>query len=302
MLGILIIVGIVFGVVRYQGGDNDAARAAVQNRATPTRTPTMTSTPGPTDTPTTTPTQTPAPTPTPRTHVIQPGENPSYIASLYGVTVDELIALNNIEDVRALGVGQPLLIPASAKNDPSIDAGAPPPQIVYVIESGDTMLDIALRHGTTVDAIAIVNPEANLDLIFPGQELVVPLATPTPSPTPTVTLTPTATPGPPHRPPVLLAPVDKQLLTTDTLLFNWTTTGLLAPDEFYVLQLAWADGSRTEHWTQSNAWRISKKQRPAAGPVIWTVTIMRQTGTNADGSPAGVSLTEPGQQRTVEWP
>jgi len=301
-LGILIIVGIVFVVIRYQGGRGDESRAAAQNRATSTRIPTITPTPGPTNTPTSTATHTPTPRPTPRTHIIQSGENPSYIADSYGVTVDELIALNNIEDVRALAVGQLLLIPASAEGENGDGGGAPPAQIVYVVQSGDTLLDIALRYDTTVDAISAVNPEANLDLIFPGQSLVVPLATPTPTATPTATLTPTPTSGPPHLPPALLTPPEGQVVTAETLLFNWTTTGLLADDEFYVLQLSWPDGSFTEHWTQSSGWRISKEQRPAAGPVNWTVTIMRQTGTNPDGALVGVNLTDPGQPRTVEWP
>ncbi len=301
-LGLLIIVGIVVGVSRYQRAGNDSVQAAQNPRPTVTPTATITPTAGPTNTPTVTPTQTPLPTPTPRTHIIEPGENPSYIADLYGVTVDQLIALNKIEDVRTLAVGQALLIPPPSRSDPSLDPAAPPPQIVYTIESGDTLLGIALSHGTTVEAISAANPNMNLDLIYPGQELVVPLATPTPSPTPTSTSTPSPTPGPPHRPPDLLAPIDGQVIEADTILFNWTATGLLADKEFYVLQIDWADGSRTEYWTRSNGWRISKQERPAAGPLSWQVTIKRQTHTGPDGSPIGSGLTQPDPPRTVEWP
>jgi LysM repeat protein len=301
-IGLLIIVGIVVGLNRYQQGSNASARTSQNVPPIATDTATITPTPGPTNTPTVTPTQTPLPTPTPRTHIIEPGENPSYIADLYGVTVDQLIALNKIEDVRALAVGQALLIPPSSSGDSSLDPQALPPQIVYIVESGDTLLDIALNHGTTIEAITIANPNLNLDLIYPGQELVVPLATPTPTSTPTSTLTPTPTPGPPHAPPDLLAPIDGQRLEAETILFNWTATGLLADEEFYVLQIGWADGSQTEYWTTSNAWRVSKKERPAAGPLTWAVTIMRQTHTGDDGQPIGHSLTEPNPPRTVEWP
>jgi len=301
-LGLLIIVGIVFGVNRYQRGSNASVRAAQNSLPMATYTATVTPTSGPTNTPTATPTQTPLPTPTPRTHIIEPGENPSYIADLYGTTVDKLIALNKIEDVRTLQVGQALLIPAYSRRDPSLDPAARPPKIVYIVESGDTLLGIALSHGTTVEAINLANPNIDLDLIYPGQELVVPLSTPTPSPTPTSTFTPTPTPGPPHTPPDLLVPIDGQVIDAETILFNWTATGLLADQEFYVLQISWADGSRSEHWTKSNGWRISKNERPAAGPLAWTVTIMRQTHTGAEGTPIGLNLTEPDPPRMVEWP
>jgi hypothetical protein len=76
---------------------------------------------------------------------------------------------------------------------------------------------------------------------------------------------------------------------------------LLAQDEFYVLQLTWANGSNTEAWIKNSSWRITKAQRPANGPIIWTVTIMRQTGANAAGSATGISLTAPAAPRTVEW-
>jgi LysM repeat protein len=233
---------------------------------------------------------------------VQGGENPSYIAALYGVTVDELIAANNIEDVRMLTVGQELVVPHSTLKDSGGAADNLPPLVVYVIKEGDTLLDIALRYGTSIEAISSLNPNTNLDLIYPGQELVVPIATPTPTSTPTATLTPTATQGPPYQPPQLLSPAAGQVVDQDTMLFNWTATGLLAEDEFYVVQLVWPDGSYTEQWTRSNAWRVTRAQRPAPGPVSWSVAIMRRTGAAADGAPQGVPVVEPGERRIVEWP
>jgi hypothetical protein len=84
-------------------------------------------------------------------------------------------------------------------------------------------------------------------------------------------------------------------------LFNWTSTSLLAPDEFYVLQLTWANGDQTETWLKNSSWRITKEQRPANGLITWTVVVMRQTGTHPDGSPTGINLTSPAEPRTVEW-
>lgn len=305
-IGFVIIALLVYGVASYQWDLEEAVQA---QPPTPTSTwaatPTITATPEPTDTPTPTPTETATPTATPLRHVVQSGENPSYIAGLYGVSVEELIALNNIDDVSGLSVGQELVLPASVSRvieaTPTIDYNAAP-QITYVIESGDTLLGIALEYGTNAEAIAAVNPGVNLDLIYPGQTIVVPLATPTPTATPTVTPTFTPTPGPPYSPPDLLSPVDQQIVTDSILFFNWTATGILADDEFYVLQLVWPDGSYKEHWLKQTFWRISKEERPAAGVINWQVAIRRQTDTALDGSPLGVTITEPKGGRTVEWP
>jgi LysM repeat protein len=304
-LGVLIIVSIVIGVTRYQQSLVASAKEVTAQPtspiATPTRTPTQTTTPTATDTPQPTATHTPTLTPTPYIHVVQAGENPSFIADLYGVSVEDIMKLNNIDDVSTLQVGQELLIPSSPNGTPSTEITEAGPQITYTVQAGDTLLGIALDHNTTVAAIQAVNPNANLDLIYPGQQIIVPLAPPTPTPTPTTPPTPTGTPTPPYSTPNLLSPTANEVADTETLFFNWTSTGLLAPDEFYVLQLTWADGTRTETWLKNSGWRITKAERPANGLIRWTVTVMRQTGTNSAGSPTGISLTAPSEQRTVEW-
>lgn len=56
------------------------------------------------------------------------------------------------------------------------DAGATPPDgfIVYEVRSGDTLLAIARRYGTTVNALVEVNDLTNPDVLDAGQELFVP--------------------------------------------------------------------------------------------------------------------------------
>lgn len=307
-VGLLIISVIVISVLRYQASVGQTAQAAQPTSPPVTNTPTITPTSTATGTPTTTATPTPTVTPTPRVHIVESGENPSYIADLYGVSVDELIALNNLDDGTGLSVGQAITLPFSAaEGEPDeigeiVDYLDPRLQVVYEVESGDTLLDIAIKHGTTTEAIEAVNPALGSDLIYPGQRLVVPLATPTATATPTITPTPTPTPGPPYPPPNLLTPADEQVVDDTILLFNWTATGILNEDQFYVLQLVWADGTYSEYWGQQTDWRIEKVGRPAAGPVTWRVAIMRQTGVKPDGSPRGVIVTEPIEQRTVIWP
>lgn len=83
--------------------------------APPTVTPTFTNTPVP-PTPTVTSTVTPTPTPrataTPiKTHVVQPDEALWEIAERYGVDVEDLIELNDIEDPDHLVPGEELKLP-----------------------------------------------------------------------------------------------------------------------------------------------------------------------------------------------
>ncbi|MCI0396249.1 MAG: LysM peptidoglycan-binding domain-containing protein [Chloroflexi bacterium] len=66
----------------------------------------------PTPAPPTAPPPTPTPTPVPlRQHVVRPGENLTRIASQYGVTIQAIVAANQIADPDRITAGTVLLIP-----------------------------------------------------------------------------------------------------------------------------------------------------------------------------------------------
>lgn len=134
---------------------------------TASRTPTPTITPMPTDTPIATSTVSPTPekTPAPPTSTSQ--------ASAASPT-------------------------AAASSTPSPTViltvtPAPPSTQSYTVELGDTLFEIALRFGVSVNALAEANGITDPALIRPGQVLVIPLPGTTPLP-PTPTSTPTWTP------------------------------------------------------------------------------------------------------------
>mgnify|MGYP001585535824 CR=1 FL=1 len=54
---------------------------------------------------------------------------------------------------------------------------APPADLTYVVQRGDTLFSIALRFGVTVQAIMRANGLTNADLIFVGQRLIIPTGT-----------------------------------------------------------------------------------------------------------------------------
>ena len=101
LVAILLIAGCTRG-----GGDDDAEVPTLgQEMVVVTLTPVP---PGATVVITPTPTLDPA---TLRTHVVEAGESISSIADLYGVSQDELLDLNGIDDPDSLFAGQELLIP-----------------------------------------------------------------------------------------------------------------------------------------------------------------------------------------------
>jgi len=77
---------------------------------------TATATPTPTATPEATAAPLPSPTPTAvrRQHVVQDGETLSEIAERYGTTVEEIVALNGIQDPNVIAAGTVLEIPPPA--------------------------------------------------------------------------------------------------------------------------------------------------------------------------------------------
>ncbi|MBE0689865.1 MAG: LysM peptidoglycan-binding domain-containing protein, partial [Anaerolineae bacterium] len=62
-------------------------------------------------------------------------------------------------------------------------ASAQQGQTVHVVQAGENLFRISLRYGVSMSAIAQVNGIANINLIFVGQRLVIPIGGTTPVPT-----------------------------------------------------------------------------------------------------------------------
>jgi LysM repeat protein len=109
------------------------------------------------------------------THVVQAGETLYSIASRYGVTVEAIMAANDLTNANYIYVGQRLIIPGGsdgpARDDRDDGWGQGGK---YVVKAGDTLTSIALRYGTTVGALATANGLNNADYVYVGQVLNVP--------------------------------------------------------------------------------------------------------------------------------
>jgi membrane-bound lytic murein transglycosylase D len=97
-------------------------------------------------------------------HTVKNGENLSYLAEKYKVSVQAIMKANNLKDQHTLLIGQCLLIPGSS--DVAVEA--------YVVKKGDTISDLALRFGSNTGEIGKLNGLSDPHSIKPGQTLRIP--------------------------------------------------------------------------------------------------------------------------------
>ncbi|OQA45987.1 MAG: Muramidase-2 precursor [Chloroflexi bacterium ADurb.Bin325] len=122
-------------------------------------------------------------------YTVVAGDTLASIAAKFNVTQDEIIKLNSLEDPNKLVLAQVLKIPGAAPaggaaassqgaaaSGASTGAASASGPSVYVVQSGDTLGNIARRFNTTVAELMRLNNIANPDRIVVGQKLTVPAA------------------------------------------------------------------------------------------------------------------------------
>ncbi len=101
-------------------------------------------------------------------HVVQRGENLFRIAQRYGTTVEAIAQANGIQDPTQISVGQRLLIPNVA---PAVAGAVPGVPVDYVVQPGDSLLNLSLRYGMSVEDIARQNRIVNPAEMYVGLDL-----------------------------------------------------------------------------------------------------------------------------------
>ena len=97
-------------------------------------------------------------------YIVKKGDTLYGIANKYGISVDELKAINNLTS-NNLSVGQVLQIPEIIEEDV-------PNENIYIVKSGDTLYGIANKYGMSVQELKDLNKLTSNNLSI-GQQLVV---------------------------------------------------------------------------------------------------------------------------------
>ncbi|MBE7468465.1 MAG: LysM peptidoglycan-binding domain-containing protein [Anaerolineales bacterium] len=116
-------------------------------------------------------------------YIVQAGDTLFSISQRYGTSVEAIVAANGLtSDI--VQIGQTLNIPGDdTYTAPSVDSGYAPgpvpyapggPAGAYIVTSRDTLFSIAMRYGTSVEAIASANNIAYPYIIYEGQPLIIP--------------------------------------------------------------------------------------------------------------------------------
>lgn len=95
-------------------------------------------------------------------YVVKSGDSLYSISRKYGVSVDELMSVNNLKST-VLSVGQVLKIPNSSEVT----------NVIYTVKKGNSLWSIAKNNKTTVGAIVKLNNLSNANLSI-GQKLLLP--------------------------------------------------------------------------------------------------------------------------------
>lgn len=111
-----------------------------------------------------------APTPS-GYYTVRAGDTLFSIASRFGTTTDAISSANDLPANGLIYVGWKLRIPSagSVPSAPKTSAQS------YIVQPGESLALIALRFGTTAQAIALANSLPNTWLVYAGQRLTVPV-------------------------------------------------------------------------------------------------------------------------------
>jgi hypothetical protein len=173
-----------------------------------------------------------------------------------------------------------------------------------VVQENDTLSKIAANYGVTMGVIRDENGLVG-DIVFQGQKLTIPLCR---RPTP-IGPTATATVPPPYTAPALLLPADGAAFTLgdDTVTLQWASVGELRDNEAYAItveDITEGQGRKLVEYVRETKLIVPVSFRPndrTPHVLRWTVTTVRQAGTNDNGDPIWESAGNISVPRDFTW-
>lgn len=135
--------------------------------------------------------QAPPPTPTPPTvHTVLEGQSLWSIAVQYNVKLGDILWLNSLPEDAVLQPGEQIRVRLAPDEAPP---PTPTPILYHSVRGGQTLWEIAISYGLTLDELLTLNNIDQNAILQPGDQLLVRQLPPTPSPT----LPPAVTEHPP---------------------------------------------------------------------------------------------------------
>jgi LysM repeat protein len=115
-------------------------------------------------------------------YTVQQGDNLTFLAQRGGITINEIIEVNCLDESGAIVIGTELFVPeSSTQTDIPLQTCSnevPAGWELYTIVAGDNLSRLALETGTTLDEIMTVNclDSESVDTIVIGDQLYLPAA------------------------------------------------------------------------------------------------------------------------------
>ncbi|MBV6396796.1 MAG: hypothetical protein HFACDABA_02397 [Anaerolineales bacterium] len=310
-LGALVVILLIGGGLIY--GALRATSRVVDPTAIPTETASPTVTPTATEIFTVTPSPTLTPQP-PFDYTVASGDTCGGIAFTFGVSVQSLIILNNLDAAcTTLRIGQVIKVPFPTPTPLPLPTNTLEPAqqtqqacqtASYTVQENDTLSSIAANYNVSMGAIREFN-KLPTDNVLLGQTLLIPLCAraPTAGPTPTPTV------PPPYPAPNLLLPIDGAAFTLahDSITLQWASFGTLRDGEAFqiIIEDVTADnGRRIVDYVTDTKYLIPTSFRPndsVAHVMRWWVIPVRQTGVDDQGQPIWTPAGAASDKRVFTW-
>jgi LysM repeat protein len=104
--------------------------------------------------------------------VVKPGETLSEIADRHGVSLTRLMQANGISNPNVVAAGQKLVLPGARSSAGAQGAGGSTGRVT--VQQGETLSEIADRHGVSLTRLMQANGISNPNVVAEGQKLVLP--------------------------------------------------------------------------------------------------------------------------------
>ena len=104
-----------------------------------------------------------------KTIIVQRGDTLSQIAMEYNTSYEYLAKINGIANPNLIYTGQRLIVPVLNSNEIHDVSHK-----LYIVKWGDTLSQLALEYGVTVESLVRLNNIANPNLIYVGEVLRIP--------------------------------------------------------------------------------------------------------------------------------